>query len=112
QCRSQSGALVPSTLTYTTTQALGIGDIGNDNGVLTIAAGNADLPNPINTLGAFIPAGSYQGSCSGISVSLKANCLNSNQQSVASTLSYTSSEATTFLTIENNNGVLTTVSMS
>jgi len=112
QCRSQSGALVPSTLTYTTTQALGIGDIGNDNGVLTIAAGNADLPNPTNTLGAFIPAGSYQSSCSDISVSLKANCLNSNQQSVASTLSYTSSEATTFLTIENNNGVLTTVSMS
>jgi len=64
QCRSQSGALVPSTLTYTTTQALGIGDIGNDNGVLTIAAGNADLPNPTNTLGAFIPAGSYQSSCS------------------------------------------------
>ena len=112
QCRSQSGALVPSTLTYTTTQALGIGDIGNDNGVLTIAAGNADLPNPTNTLGAFIPAGSYQSSCSDVSVSLKANCLNSNQQSVASTLSYTSGEATTFLTIENNNGVLTTVSMS
>jgi len=85
-------------LTYTTTQALGIGDIGNDNGVLTIAAGNADLPNPTNTLGAFIPAGSYQSSCSDISVSLKANCLNSNP--------------TTFLTIENNNGVLTTVSMS
>ena len=112
QCLSQSGALVNSNLTYTTTQAMGIGDISNDNGVLTIVPGNANNPNPINTLGAFIPAGSYQTSGSDVSVTLKANCLNNNQQSVASSLSYTPGEATSFLTIENNDGVLTPVALS
>jgi len=110
QCCTESGDTVLSTLQYTSTEAFGIQDIGNINGVLTIVSGNADILNGNNGLGSYIPAGSYQQSSSGISVTLSANCLNSTGQSVPSTFTYTASEAASFATIANDNGVLTSVS--
>lgn len=110
QCRSQSGAMQSSSLKYTSAQAFSIGDISNDNGVLTIIPGDANIQNTNNGLGAYVPAGSYQGSSSNVTVTLTANCLNCQNQSVASSLTYTSSEAASFSDIENNNGVLTSVS--
>lgn len=109
QCRNESGDLVSSSLTYTTTQAYGIGDISNDNGVLTIVPGNAEIFNSNNTLGSYIPAGSYQGSSTDISLTISANCLNDNQQSVPSSLTYAASEAASFENIINNNGSLASV---
>ncbi|MEB3317362.1 MAG: jacalin-like lectin [Cyanobacteriota bacterium] len=109
QCRSATGDLLSSSLTFTTEQAVGIADISNENGVLTIVTGNGDIFNPHNSLGAFIPSGSYQTSSSNVSVTLSANCLNSNQQSVPASLTYTSNEAASFETIENNNGSLASV---
>lgn len=111
-CSNATGEPVASTLTYTTTQAYHIGDISNDNGVLTIVSGSGAVLNPNNSLGAYIPSGSYQQSSSNVSVTLSANCLNDNKQSVASALTYTSGEASSFVDITNTNGSLTSVSSS
>jgi hypothetical protein len=110
QCRSTSGATVTSTLQYTSTEAFNIRDISNNNGVLTIVSGNADILNGSNSFGNYIPAGSYQQSSSGITVTLSANCLNSQGQSVPSSLTYLASNAGSFVDIANDNGVLTSVS--
>ncbi|PZN73005.1 MAG: hypothetical protein DM484_23485 [Candidatus Methylumidiphilus alinenensis] len=107
QCTSASGSQVASSLTYTTAQAVSIGDIGNINGVLTIATGNSAIKNGTNKFGQYVPAGSYQGSSSGISVTISATCLNAQGNSVASTLTYTTTQAATISDIENKNGVLT-----
>jgi hypothetical protein len=110
QCCTESGDTVLSTLQYTSTEAFGIQDIGNINGVLTIVSGNANILNGNNSLGSYIPAGSYQQSSSNITVTLSANCLNISGQSVPSSLTYTASDAASFSTIMNDNGVLTSVS--
>jgi hypothetical protein len=110
QCCSESGAKLSSSLKYTSSQAFTIGDISNDDGVLTLVIGDGNVQNVNTGLGVFIPAGSYQGSSSVVTVTLTANCLNSQNQSVPSSLTYSSSEAASFSNIVNNNGVLTSVS--
>lgn len=110
QCRSQSGALQASSLQYTSSQAFDIGDISNNDGVLTLVSGNANILNASNGLGAYVPAGSYQGSSSNITVTVMADCLNGQNQSVPSSLTYTSTEAASFSNIVNTNGALVAVS--
>ncbi|MFN9623138.1 MAG: jacalin-like lectin [Cyanobacteriota bacterium] len=110
QCRSQSGAMLSSSLTFTSSQAFNIGDISNDDGVLTIVSGDGTALNASNSLGSYVPAGSYQGSSSSVTVTLTANCLNGQNQSVLSSLTYTSNEAASLSNIVNNNGALMTVS--
>ncbi|MEI6358182.1 MAG: hypothetical protein WCP53_13940, partial [Verrucomicrobiota bacterium] len=109
QCKPISGSPVASSLTYATTQVLSIGDIGNINGVLTIATGNGYINNGTNKFGQYVPAGSYQGSSSGITVTISANCLNVQGNSVASSLTYTTAQAANIQDISNNNGVLTII---
>jgi hypothetical protein len=109
QCTPISGSPVASSLSYTTAQAVSIGDIGNNNGKLTIATGNSAVKNGTNKFGPYIPAGSYQGSSSSITVTISANCINIEKQSVASTLTYTTAQAANIKDISNNNGVLTIV---
>ncbi|MFZ4703171.1 MAG: jacalin-like lectin, partial [Candidatus Methylumidiphilus sp.] len=109
QCTPISGSPAASSLTYTTAQAVSIGDIGNINGVLTIATGNSAIKNSTNQFGQYVPAGSYQGSSSGITVTISANCLNVQGNSVASSLTYTTAQAANIQDISNNNGVLTII---
>jgi hypothetical protein len=109
QCISASGGQAASSLTYTTAQAVSIGDIGNSNGVLTIATGNSAIKNGINKFGPYVPAGSYQNSSSGITVTISATCLNAVGTAAPSSLTYTTAQAATISNIENNNGVLTIV---
>ena len=109
QCTPISGSPAASSLTYTTAQAVSIGDIGNINGVLTIATGNSAIKNSTNQFGQYVPAGSYQGSSSGITVTISASCLNNQNQSVASSLTYTTAQAANIQDISNNNGVLTII---
>ena len=96
-------------MNYTTTQATTIGDIGNSNGVLTIATGNGSAPNGTNLFGPYVPVGSYQHSSQDISITLSANCLNANGSPVASSLTYTTTQAATIQDIANSNGALTIV---
>jgi hypothetical protein len=110
QCKNSAGTEVSSTLTYTASQAMTIGDISNDNGNLTIVTGNGNLFNSANNLGIYVPSGSYQNSSSSVSVTLSAHCLNGNQQSVPASLTYTSTEAASFANIANTNGALVSLS--
>ena len=99
-----------SSLTYTSSQAYSIGDISNNNGVLTLVSGKANILNTNNGLGNYVPAGSYQGSSSEITITLTANCLNNENESTASSLTYTASDAASFSNIANTNGALVSVS--
>ena len=73
---------------------------------------NPSTTNSSNGLGQYVPAGSYQNSSSGISITLSAQCLNEQGQAVASSLTYTSADAATIGEISNNNGKLTIVTGS
>lgn len=112
QCNPEYGSAISSSLTYNLTQAISIGDISNENGTLTIVQGNSYYLNPTNKYGPYIPAGSYQNSCSAITITLSAYCLDYQGVYTQSTLSYTAQNASTISQITNNNGVLTIVSSS
>jgi hypothetical protein len=112
QCKNSEGTEVSSTLTYTESQAMTIGDISNDNGILTIVTGNGNLLNLANILGAYVPSGSYQNTSASVLVTLSAQCLNGNEQFVPASLTYTSTDAASFANIANSNGTLVSLSSS
>lgn len=75
--RSMGGSQI-STLKYTVLDSQTIGDIANENGVLTIHKGNGSAKNPNQKYSEFIPAGSYQNSSTEIRVEIRALCLKTN----------------------------------
>lgn len=80
------------------------GDITNNNGVLQQSATGVQRDN---TLGAYVPSGSYQSNSSNIKVVLSATCKNSKGQPVSSSLDVTSLGWGSY--VENIDGVLTVV---
>ena len=99
---------------YDASQAPNIGDISNNNGVLTIQPATSKPATLNNGFGPYIPAGSYQNSCdlSSIQITLSANCTPTQGQPVPSSLVYRGTDAACFTDIANINGQLTPVKSS
>lgn len=106
-CEQTGGAMVPSTISYPATQAANMVDISNQEGVLTIAGGNGNQPNPTNNLGEYVPAGSYQLTSDNISVTISAQCEQTGGAMVPSTITYTTNQVANISDIANIEGVLT-----
>ena len=106
QCTNNAGNQVSSTLTYTDADAANIGEINNVNGVLTIASGSSSTSNPNTSYGPYVPAGSYQNSCSEIWIEITASCTTPSGGTATSTLSYPADAYNTIVDISNNNGSL------
>ena len=106
-CKNDKGDYVASTLTYDQSQLSGIDVISNQDGALTLSPGTNQPVNESNN--DFIPAGSYQESCSITSIEISALCQMSDglYPSQASTVSYGSTEAESLTDIANDNSTLT-----
>jgi len=68
--------------------------------------------NATNQYGQYIPAGSYQGSSSAISITLSAQCTNASGQTGSSSLTFTAAEVGSIGDISNDNGNLKLISGS
>lgn len=107
QCEQTGGAMVPSTLNYTASEAANIGDIPNLEGVLTLSLGDGKQPNPTNNFGEYVPAGSYQLTSSDITITISAQCQQTGGNWVASKVSFTTGQAANIRDIANIEGTLT-----
>lgn len=106
QCTDTAGNQLSSTLTYTDADVATIGDISNNNGVLTIVSGSSSTSNLNARYGPYVPAGSYQNSCSEIWIEITATCNTPSGSTATSTLSYPAEAYSTIVDISNNNGSL------
>lgn len=95
-------------VTYPASEAANIGDIINENGNLVVGGGDGNKANPNNQFGAFVPAGSYQLTSTGIHVTIQAHCQKIDGSWVRSVpVRFTTSDAKQLADISNMDGQLT-----
>lgn len=104
----EDGTENPTVLSYSATEVNQIYDIMNGNGTLALFKGTAN-PNPVASLGPFVPGGSYQTTSKNISVIIEAQCLAANNTYQPSILQYSAADVGAYIDIANVNGVLTRV---
>lgn len=104
-CKNAQGCYVSSRLTYSIEEALSIGDIINNEGILAITMGAHN--NTINKYNEFLPVGSYQLLSKDITVTLIAKCKDAEGNWEYSTpITFYAIDAFQIKDISNRNGQL------